>query len=174
MEHPAAIDRFIEEIEGEGNRKVSEALAKARQAVQDRHNKQQEQIMENTTVTPSATPAVTPKPATPKPASKPKAAAPAAKPAKKAAKPAKKAAPKAKAKVKTHSAHMGRQVKYTKELIMELVKQAKSNGKSLKAVVAGRKALKYVPLLVAAKKLHGLDLWHLMNGTTFHKNGKRA
>lgn len=185
MEQAFAIDRFIEQVEGDSDRKVEAALAKARQVVQDRHRKanKKEHTMEKTqdlkagmpTSTPTAitTAATKPKAAvktSPKPAAKKKAVS---KPKAKVA--AKKAAPKKKAKpakkVKTNSARMGRARVYTKQLIMELVKQAKKNGMSLKKVVAGRKNLRYVPLLVASRHPSiNLNLGELMG--TWHRRAK--
>ena len=169
-DQPFAIDRFIEEHEAEANNKISAALRMSLENVRNRMQKK-EHTMEKTadllkgipTSAPAKNEIVTPttpaaaKPVTAKPAAKKKAA-----PAKKAAKPAAKKKVVAKKKtVKTHSKHLGRKAKYTKEFIMALVKKAKTAKTSFKKTVMSTKSDKdknytfsqYVAMLVASRKV---------------------
>ena len=161
-DQPFAIDRFIEENEAVENAKISAALRMSLENVRNRMKKK-EHTMEKTadllkglpTAAPAIQPAVT---ATPKPsAPAKKKAAP-----KKAAKPAAKKKVVAKKKtVKTHSKHLGRKAKYTKDFIMALVKKAKTAKTSFKKTVMSTKSDKgknytfsqYVAMLVASRKV---------------------
>ena len=169
-----AIDGMIQETEGASNNRIAEAVKKSLEVASKRNRKGVETMTEeqSTSTTPTA---VTTKPATPKAVkkvtAKPKAKAkvkPAMKSAKKTAKP----------KAKSTSKHKGRQAKYTREMILGLVKTAKSQGKSLRVLVESivakekakltksqrkgfKAAVSYVPILVAATR-NGLSLRKLM------------